>query len=236
MRVVGHVTPTATSMLAGAFGDRTEHRPHEGGVALLVEPRVEVVGDRHEVEAVALGLAGELDQTARGVLLAGQGQSELRRGHRPRRCPSWEQPCFRRRVRRWPVGASRSRRRDPPAACELRTLGDGDLDRPVSDSPTGAATAADEARVEQSRWSDEELGRVAPDRRRSRRCGIPPRGRSAHRRRCPSCSARPRSRRRPFRRRCSRGRGPPSHHGGCRGRRAIIDARRRACSARRSGM
>ena len=46
----------------GARGDRAEHRPGEGGVAVVVEPGVEVVADLDEVEPGLLGGDGLADQ------------------------------------------------------------------------------------------------------------------------------------------------------------------------------
>ena len=60
--MIGHVTPTRDADRRRPLGDRPEHGPHERRVALLVDPRVEVVGDRDEVEAVLLGQPGDLDQ------------------------------------------------------------------------------------------------------------------------------------------------------------------------------
>ena len=56
IRVVGHVTPTPTSMRSVVAAMAPEHRPHERAVALRLDPRMEVVGDRHEVEPGLLGL------------------------------------------------------------------------------------------------------------------------------------------------------------------------------------
>ena len=60
--------------LGGALGDPPEDRPHERRMTLFVDPGVEVVGDRHEVEAVLFGLAGQLDEASGMVFLARQGE------------------------------------------------------------------------------------------------------------------------------------------------------------------
>ena len=62
-----------------ALGECAEHRPHERRVSLLVEPRVEVVGDRHEVEPTLLGHLRDVEESGRVVLFTGEGESELHR-------------------------------------------------------------------------------------------------------------------------------------------------------------
>ena len=62
---------------ARRFGERSDHRPYEGAVALLVVPRVVVVGDPERVEARLLRLLGVADQRARVVFLAGEEVADL---------------------------------------------------------------------------------------------------------------------------------------------------------------
>ena len=64
---------------AHALAQRAEHRPHERAVPLGIEPRVVVIGDRHEVEPHVVASAGDAEQIAWGVLFRRQGESE--RGH-----------------------------------------------------------------------------------------------------------------------------------------------------------
>src|SRR6266540_6690653 len=45
-------------------------------MALLLQPRMEMVRDRHEIEAVVLGESGEFDQPSGWVLLARERESE----------------------------------------------------------------------------------------------------------------------------------------------------------------
>ena len=71
MRTVGQVTPVVDRQVGG-LRDRADHRPHERAVALLVVPRVVVVGDPQRVEAGLLGAAGQVDELARAELLAGE--------------------------------------------------------------------------------------------------------------------------------------------------------------------
>ena len=77
IRIVGQVTPMPTPMRSVRCRDRSEHRPHERRMSLLVDPRVIVVGDRNEVEPLILGKDGKVDQTSWLVLLARQGEAEL---------------------------------------------------------------------------------------------------------------------------------------------------------------
>ena len=63
----------------GLRRDRAEHRPDEGAVPLGLDPRVEVVRDRAEVEPELLGGGGVAHEVDRAVLLAGEGIAE--RGH-----------------------------------------------------------------------------------------------------------------------------------------------------------
>jgi hypothetical protein len=57
--------------------DRADDRPHEGAVALLVDPRVVVVGDPQRVEAGRLGAPGLVDEIAGGAFLGGQEVTDL---------------------------------------------------------------------------------------------------------------------------------------------------------------
>ena len=49
--------------------DAADHRPHEGALALVVEPGMEVIGDPHGGEAVRLGELCLLHELPRTVLL-----------------------------------------------------------------------------------------------------------------------------------------------------------------------
>ena len=62
---------------AGRLGDGAERRPDEWTLALLVDPRVVVVGDRGEAEARLLGHRGLSHQRPRSVLLAGETEADL---------------------------------------------------------------------------------------------------------------------------------------------------------------
>ena len=83
MRIVGQVTPVVTCMPGTACGERADHRPDERALALLVVPRVVVVGDPEPVDAGLLGERGLLEQFARGELLAGEEVADLHRGPLP---------------------------------------------------------------------------------------------------------------------------------------------------------
>ena len=52
-------------------------------MTLRVHPRMEVVGDRDEVEAVFLGHLGDVDEATWRVFLARQREPELCCGHGP---------------------------------------------------------------------------------------------------------------------------------------------------------
>src|SRR5262249_8115441 len=54
----------------GGFPDGPDHAPHEGALALPVDPRMEVIGDQPERETALLGEPREPHQLARAVLLA----------------------------------------------------------------------------------------------------------------------------------------------------------------------
>lgn len=79
--------------------DRTDHRPHERALPLLVVPGMEVVGDPQRIEAGPLGHAGLGDQLRWGVLLGRQRITHSHgdllftvapRNHAPRcRSPRW---------------------------------------------------------------------------------------------------------------------------------------------------
>ena len=79
----GHAGPDADGRRR--LGHAAEDRPHERAVALLVDPRVEVVRDRQEVEARLLGQARMAHQVGRSVLLAGECVAP--RGHGPSSTP-----------------------------------------------------------------------------------------------------------------------------------------------------
>jgi hypothetical protein len=68
-RIMGHVTPVPirSSRVASATA---EHRPDEGGLSLLVDPGMEVVGDEGVLEPGLLRLRRVADEVERGVLLA----------------------------------------------------------------------------------------------------------------------------------------------------------------------
>ncbi len=63
----------------GARGDRAEHAPGERGMALVVEPGMEMVTDLDEVEAGLLGRHGLPDEVVRPVAL---GRELVSDGHR----------------------------------------------------------------------------------------------------------------------------------------------------------
>src|SRR5690606_24219387 len=52
--------------------DGAEHAPHEGAMALAIDPGVVVVGDAGEAEARRLGSLGVIDERRRAVLLASE--------------------------------------------------------------------------------------------------------------------------------------------------------------------
>ena len=88
MRTVGHVTAVVTCIPGDGGGERADDRPDERALALLVDPRVVVVGDPQAVEAGVLGQPRLLD--------------ELAAGRTPRRTGSIRCAC---------VGATREHRR-----------------------------------------------------------------------------------------------------------------------------
>ena len=97
---MGQVTPTADLDGVGAGGDRSQDGPDERRMALRLDPGVEVVGDRDEVEARVLGPAGMVDEGAGCVLLTRQRVAELRHaGGVPARTPEKTCPETRARVR-----------------------------------------------------------------------------------------------------------------------------------------
>src|SRR4051812_37460493 len=51
------------------LGDRAENAPDERALTLLVEPRVEVIGDERVLEAALLGEPRVLDELARSAFL-----------------------------------------------------------------------------------------------------------------------------------------------------------------------
>ena len=79
----GHAGPDADGRRR--LGHPAEDRPHERAVALLVDPRVEVVRDGQEVEARLLGQARMAHQVGRSVLLTGECVAP--RGHGPSSTP-----------------------------------------------------------------------------------------------------------------------------------------------------
>jgi hypothetical protein len=60
--------------------DRPDGRPDEGGLALRVGPRVEVVGDPHAGEAGLLGTDRAVGELAGIAFLAGQEVAEADHG------------------------------------------------------------------------------------------------------------------------------------------------------------
>ena len=87
--------------LRDARGDRAEHAPGEGRMALGFEPGVKMVGDRDEVEAGLLCQTRVLDQRSGAVLLAHQLVPEL--GHEVLRRLRWVNSPG----RRWFAGIGR---------------------------------------------------------------------------------------------------------------------------------
>ncbi len=63
--------------LPGDLREAAEHRPDHGGLALLVVPRVEVVGDPGLAEADLLGPRSELDDAGARKLLGGEENADL---------------------------------------------------------------------------------------------------------------------------------------------------------------
>ena len=61
----------------GDGGDGPDHAPHERAVALLVEPRMEVVRDPHSVDAGLFGEPCLVDERRGWVLLTGQEVADL---------------------------------------------------------------------------------------------------------------------------------------------------------------
>ena len=72
MRTVGQVTAVVTCSRSVAAASAPMTRPHERALALLVDPRVVVVGDPDPVEARRLGELGVADELPRSELLAGE--------------------------------------------------------------------------------------------------------------------------------------------------------------------
>ena len=70
IRVVGQVTPVPTRRRSVVAAIASEDRPDEGRIALLVDPRMEVVGDRGEVETGLLGPTREGNEVAGTMLFA----------------------------------------------------------------------------------------------------------------------------------------------------------------------
>ena len=66
----------------GDGGDGAEDAPHEGAVSLRADPRVEVVGDRHEIEPGLLCSPRIGDEVARRMLFARQRVPERSHGRR----------------------------------------------------------------------------------------------------------------------------------------------------------
>src|SRR4029077_11443608 len=64
------------------LADRGHHVPDEGRLALLGDPRLEVVGGHHAVEAGPLRGHRQLDDLLRAELLEHRGIADLRGGHR----------------------------------------------------------------------------------------------------------------------------------------------------------
>jgi len=69
--------------LVGRLSERAEHGPHERALALLVVPRVKVIGDPGRAKPRLLGMAGVADDLAGGKLLAGEEDADLGHGGLP---------------------------------------------------------------------------------------------------------------------------------------------------------
>ena len=76
MRTVGQVT-RGRHPQRRRRGDGADHAPHERALALLVEPRMEVVGDPHPLETGLLAPSAPGEQRPWPVLLRGQEVAEL---------------------------------------------------------------------------------------------------------------------------------------------------------------
>jgi hypothetical protein len=69
---MGHVTAVVIGSLLPAPATGCQGRPDEGGLALLVIPGMEVVGDPQALEAGLLGGGGVVHQVGSGILFGGQ--------------------------------------------------------------------------------------------------------------------------------------------------------------------
>ena len=83
MRTVGQVTAVVPRQLRSPAAMRAEHGPHERALALLVVPRVEVVGDpAGRGSRPASALRGRVDELGSRALLARERDSDERHVNR----------------------------------------------------------------------------------------------------------------------------------------------------------
>ncbi len=151
--------------------ERADDRPHEGAVALLVVPRVVVVGDPQRVEAGRLGAAGLVDEVAGRELLGRKEVADLH-GRRRTRDPPGGTRLMHRRLGSAPSGygtqtTTRPRRSPCSPSCS-------------SSSCSCCSSAADGATAAAGAGSERGRVRLGPAVHGRRRGGAVP-GRSADR-------------------------------------------------------
>jgi hypothetical protein len=81
--MIGQVTAVIRPICRVAFAQRSENRPSEWRMTLLLDPGKEVIGNGGEVEAGLFGAIGIAYQIGRAVLLGYQFVAELDHRHCP---------------------------------------------------------------------------------------------------------------------------------------------------------